>query len=292
MSNNYINSINLKSNSDFPYLVLNVINDSSFPRNPGFQVMHWHEDLQFIYVLDGEIEVKTLEKNNFLKKGDGIFINQNVVHLVKKNGKCHYNSFIFPKYFLEFYIGSPAESYVDCVVESNIETLLFKTENGNAKKILQLLYELSELEKRKDKFYSYEVLCKLSCVLLEICKRFSHCYENHSDIGEKRMRKFLNFIENNYSQNITLAELAKSANVSKSECLRSFKSTMQTTPYKYLTEYRLSKAASLLKNSDEPIGNIATLVGIEQSSHFGKLFKEKTGMSPREYRKCYQNNLK
>lgn len=292
MSNNYINSINLKSNSDFPYLVLNVINDSSFPRNPGFQVMHWHEDLQFIYVLDGEIEVKTLEKNNFLKKGDGIFINQNVVHLVKKNGKCHYNSFIFPKYFLEFYIGSPAESYVDCVVESNIETLLFKTENGNAKKILQLLYELSELEKRKDKFYSYEVLCKLSCVWLEICKRFSHCYENHSDIGEKRMRKFLNFIENNYSQNITLAELAKSANVSKSECLRSFKSTMQTTPYKYLTEYRLSKAASLLKNSDELIGNIATLVGIEQSSHFGKLFKEKTGMSPREYRKCYQNNLK
>lgn len=292
MSNNYINSINLKSNSDFPYLVLNVINDRSFPRNPGFQVMHWHEDLQFIYVLDGEIEVKTLEKNNFLKKGDGIFINQNVVHLVKKNGKCHYNSFIFPKYFLEFYIGSPAESYVDCVVESNIETLLFKTENGNAKKILQLLYELSELEKRKDKFYSYEVLCKLSCVWLEICKRFSHCYENHSDIGEKRMRKFLNFIENNYSQNITLAELAKSANVSKSECLRSFKSTMQTTPYKYLTEYRLSKAASLFKNSDEPIGNIATLVGIEQSSHFGKLFKEKTGMSPREYRKCYQNNLK
>lgn len=292
MSNNYINSINLKSNSDFPYLVLNVINDSSFPRNPGFQVMHWHEDLQFIYVLDGEIEVKTLEKSNFLKKGDGIFINQNVVHLVKKNGKCHYNSFIFPKYFLEFYIGSPAESYVDCVVESNIETLLFKTENGNAKKILQLLYELSELEKRKDKFYSYEVLCKLSCVWLEICKRFSHCYENHSDIGEKRMRKFLNFIENNYSQNITLAELAKSANVSKSECLRSFKSTMQTTPYKYLTEYRLSKAASLLKNSDELIGNIATFVGIEQSSHFGKLFKEKTGMSPREYRKCYQNNLK
>lgn len=292
MSNNYINSINLKSNSDFPYLVLNVINDNSFPRNPGFQVMHWHEDLQFIYVLDGEIEVKTLEKSNFLKKGDGIFINQNVVHLVKKNGKCHYKSFIFPKYFLEFYIGSPAESYVDCVVVSNIETLLFKTENGNAKKILQLLYELSELEKRKDKFYSYEVLCKLSCVWLEICKRFSHCYENHSDIGEKRMRKFLNFIENNYSQNITLAELAKSANVSKSECLRSFKSTMQTTPYKYLTEYRLSKAASLLKNSDELIGNIATFVGIEQSSHFGKLFKEKTGMSPREYRKCYQNNLK
>ena len=56
--NNYINSVNLNADSDFPYLVLDVVGDQSYPRNPGFQVMHWHEDLQFIYVLDGEIEIK------------------------------------------------------------------------------------------------------------------------------------------------------------------------------------------------------------------------------------------
>lgn len=37
---NYINSVNLNADSDFPYLVLDVINDQSYPRNPGFQVMH------------------------------------------------------------------------------------------------------------------------------------------------------------------------------------------------------------------------------------------------------------
>lgn len=49
----YINSVNLNQNTNFPYLVLNVINGNSYPRNPGFRVMHWHEDIQFIYVLDG-----------------------------------------------------------------------------------------------------------------------------------------------------------------------------------------------------------------------------------------------
>ena len=44
--------------------------------------MHWHEDIQFIYVLDGEIEVVTLEYRTTLHKGDGFFINKNVVHLV------------------------------------------------------------------------------------------------------------------------------------------------------------------------------------------------------------------
>lgn len=57
----FINSINLNAETDFPYLVLDAINENSYPRNPGFRVMHWHDDLQFIYVLNGGIIVKTLD---------------------------------------------------------------------------------------------------------------------------------------------------------------------------------------------------------------------------------------
>ena len=59
-----INSVNLNIDTDFPYLVLDVIKDDSFPGNPGFHVMHWHEDLQFILVLDGTIEVQTLDSSS------------------------------------------------------------------------------------------------------------------------------------------------------------------------------------------------------------------------------------
>lgn len=72
----YINSVNLNSSSDFPYLVLDVWDDQSYPRNPGFQVMHWHEDLQFIYVLDGRIKIKTLDTSVQVNRGSGIFINK------------------------------------------------------------------------------------------------------------------------------------------------------------------------------------------------------------------------
>jgi len=50
-------------------------------------------------------------------------------------------------------------------------------------------------------------------------------------------------------------------------------------------EYRLLKASELLKNTDESITNIAGYVGFSQASHFGKCFKEKTGYSPKDYRK-------
>ena len=72
MENAYINSVNLNQNTALPYLVLHVTDDESCPRNPGFQVMHWHEDLQFTYVITGEIEVVTLSERVLLRQGEGV----------------------------------------------------------------------------------------------------------------------------------------------------------------------------------------------------------------------------
>ena len=76
----FINSVNLNARTDFPYLVLDGINGQSYPRTPGFQVMHWHEDLEFTYLTEGFIEVQTLVGTVPLRPGEGVFVNKNVVH--------------------------------------------------------------------------------------------------------------------------------------------------------------------------------------------------------------------
>lgn len=282
---NYINSVNLNIDTDFPYLVLDVTNNRSYPHNPGFQVMHWHEDLQFIYVLSGSIEVKTLDNSFQIAAGEGVFINKNVVHLIRYTDECHYNSFIFPAYFLEFSINSPAKAFVDSVTEiGQIQIIPFSPGTDWGEKALSILQKLSELEKHKTEFYIYEVMVFLVSLWLAIRKNIFLPPGQQENIVNIRMRKFLRYIEQHYPEDLTLENLATSANVSKTECLRCFKLSLQTTPYKYLVEYRLSKAAWFLKKTDEPIGNIVSSVGFHQLSHFGKCFKEKTGCSPREYR--------
>lgn len=72
--------------------------------------MHWDEDLEFIYVLNGTIDVRTLDNAIRLQAGEAIFINKNVVHMVSRLGDCYYNSFIFPACFLEFYPGCPSKN--------------------------------------------------------------------------------------------------------------------------------------------------------------------------------------
>ncbi len=287
---NYINSVNLNIDTDFPYLVLDVVNDNSYPRNPGFQVMHWHEDLQFIYVLDGTIEVKTFDSAVQIHAGEGLFINKDVVHYVRRLENCHYNSFLFPAYFLEFYAGSPAKDFVDSVITNGrLPFVHFTLAAGWHKEVTGLLQQLVQIEKNRTDFYAYEVLVRLSSLWLIMGKNITLPQERKESVIHLRMQKILRFIEEHYAEDITLTDLSMSANISKSECSRCFKLGMNTTPYRYLTEYRLSKAAQLLKETNEPVGNIAAAVGFRQMSHFGKCFREKTGYSPREYREAKNN---
>lgn len=280
-----VNSVNPNEKTDFPYFVLDVVNGESSRKNAGFKIMHWHEDLQFIYVLEGTVEVKTLYSGIRLAAGDGVFINKNVIHFVGADETNHYNSFIFPDYFLKFYLGSPAANLVENVCENNnIQLYPFHNQTDSAQEALSFLKKLSELEENKTDFYQYEVLVLLSALWLETIKNIRPAAEMRESAEDKRMRIFLRYIEKYYSEDISLEALAASANVSKSECLRCFKSTLQTSPYKYITEYRLSAAAKLLINTDKPITEIAFDVGFHHLSHFGKLFREKTGMSPKEYR--------
>lgn len=239
-----------------------------------------------------------------------------MVHFVRRTGECHYNSFIFPAQFLEFSFHSPAKLFVDVVVE-NEQFSLFHFTSGEEwqEKALMLLCRLSELSRcyssgdtgaqrlqyRRERsvcesdgtdrrgFYVYEVLVLLSALWLTMRKNILLPPKQQESTVSMRMQKFLRCIEQHYPEDLTLEDIAESASVSKSECLRCFHLTLQTTPYKYLMEYRLSKAAELLKKTDQPVSDISACVGFHQVSHFGKCFKEKTGYSPREYRNIEKN---
>lgn len=288
MQERYIQSVNLKQTTDFPYLVLDGRDGDSHPRNPGFHVMHWHEDLQFIYMLRGHLDIVTLDACVTLRQGEGIFINKNVVHLVRQSDNCHHKSFIFPEHFLKFYFGSPASTVVEQIVGQRDLSVFHLTDSEGNRPALEALRRLSALEEtERTPLYAYEVLTTLCVLWLSFCRVVSiPAPRPEKRLTQQRMAVFLRYIEQHYGDELTLESLARSANVSKSECLRCFKTSLQTTPYKYLIEYRLSRAAELLCTTDAPIGEVAAQVCFQHTSHFGKCFREKTGMSPSAFRKA------
>ncbi|MFN8672915.1 MAG: AraC family transcriptional regulator [Candidatus Sericytochromatia bacterium] len=92
------------------------------------------------------------------------------------------------------------------------------------------------------------------------------------------------FIENNYSKNINLNDIAKEAFFSKYHFIRLFKSIYGQTPYQYLTLVRIKNAKLLLK-SGQTITNTCFQVGFDSLSSFTGLFKKITGSTPSKFKK-------
>ena len=88
-----------------------------------------------------------------------------------------------------------------------------------------------------------------------------------------------------YGEQYSLEELAAKYKVNKYTLGRQFSKYYGDTPLHYLNMVRIAKAKELLLYSDEKIGVIGQMVGIENLNHFIRLFKEKTGLSPSAYRR-------
>ena len=203
--------------------------------------------------------------------------------------KWCYKSFLFPDYFVSFYTGSPAAKLTAALTANPQITVVFLGNETWYTSILEHLQKLISLEENKmaenrDDFYCYEVLATLSSMWLILLKNIHTAGGSVDSVVSKRMHLFLQYINDRFAEEITLEELAESAHVSKSECLRCFRVSLQTTPYRYLMDFRLSKATKLLTEADLSVNEIASCTGFHGQSYFGRCFREKKNCTPREYR--------
>ena len=99
------------------------------------------------------------------------------------------------------------------------------------------------------------------------------------------LSEMVKFIQEHYRESICVDDIAKAAGVSRRECFRCFKELRGESPTVFLTQYRLSIAATQLATTGLPISAIAENGGFESSGYFSRLFKARYGKTPREFRK-------
>jgi AraC-like DNA-binding protein len=106
---------------------------------------------------------------------------------------------------------------------------------------------------------------------------------NHQSI--ERLLPAIEYIGSNFRDKIDIENLAKLCCMSYRNFDRLFQSTFQKSPLDYIIELRLATICNELKNTDEPITTVALQNGFFSISCFNRKFKERTGMTPREWRK-------
>lgn len=110
-----------------------------------------------------------------------------------------------------------------------------------------------------------------------------------NSISERSKTPLQEIMEPNYTFNLSLSEYARMAQRSLASFKREFIEIYHTTPGKWLTRKRLEYAQMLLDNSSKNVNEIAYESGFENATHFSRIFKEKFGLPPLQYRKQNSN---
>ena len=282
--------IQVHGTRDFPFQ--GYMNEDRTLQGEGW---HWHKEAEFLLVLEGNIRCGSNGEQYVLEKGEGIFINCGALHMAgTHSGDCRGRSvsFVFsPKFISGEERGLLYQKYVKPMAEDpDFKGCVLRLETDWQKEVLECLkqvYIFCKEEKWDSELMVRNALSRAWAILARQEKPDSGIYaEKASDTKyEQRVKKILKYIEVHYGDYITIEDMARQVNISRTECFRCFQKITGQTPLEYLTFYRLSQAAYKLHNTDSSITESCISSGFSQPSYFGKKFREYYGVSPLKYRK-------
>ena len=107
---------------------------------------------------------------------------------------------------------------------------------------------------------------------------------SRAGLVDRRIRRSVEFMHDNYARDLPLGEIAAAVYVSEYHFARLFKRITGATPHAYLATIRIEHARRLLAATDLSVTEIAERVGYQSASHFGRVFRQLAGATPTAYR--------
>lgn len=221
-----------------------------------------------------EIEYYLADGYNTMADEQSFQIRKNYIQIAKP-GQIRYTKLPFTTLYLKF---SADGSLYDRLMNAPEYFQCFHTQE--TKKLLKEIILLNE-SAQHDSLLLYSKLLSLIHLILEdshISKTFN---KEHYQLVEAAKA----YIEQNFSKNIKLSDIAASVNLSSIYFHKIFSDLCSCTPHEYLTRYRISRAKELLWNSDNSIGYISEICGFGCQQYMNQVFKKNLETTPGQYRK-------
>lgn len=255
---------------------------------------HWHEEMEILIINSGLVEISTDDTSYTLEPGQGIIINQNVMHSIyplnQKN--CTFYSVVFHPDFLFGRQNSYLQTQFLLPIQNFrlFKMLVLDKMNAWHERLLDAINDVITVNMTKP--FGYEIatkgyLCRFWSELVSKLPQIKTAPPPHVSLDEQRVKQAMLYIRTHHTEPISLDEIAGSVHISKSECCRCFSRTLQMSPFEYLMKYRIFEATKkMMEHPGEPmsIADLALSVGFNNTSYFNKLFKKYLGCTPTYYR--------
>ena len=252
---------------------------------------HWHEELEAVRVTEGQVAVSAEGGSWTMEPGEGFFVNSGVLHeahqIREEPARLHSMVFhprlvggsvesVFWQGYLQPLLADPASRFVRFS-----EAVPWQKE---ALEAIESAWQACAQEPPGFEFTAREGASKLVFLLSRHRPAAKERPSEKALRDGERIKTMLRYIEEHLGGELTAAQIARSAAISESECLRCFRAMIGTTPIQYVRQLRVQRAAELLETSDERIADIGAACGFQEMGYFARTFRALKGQTPSQYR--------
>lgn len=245
---------------------------------------HWHDDIELIKILSGDMQYNIDGNIVTLKEGNGLFVNSKALHFGFSNSReeCEFICILL----------HPSILCSSLEMQNDFVSPILKNQNISFIELHNDVEWQNTILKCVDEIYVSKGKESAPLIISGLFfKIFSCIYENipmslakNPNCDLMILKKIVGFVQQNYNTKISLNEIAHAGDVGESKCCKLFKEYIGKTPIGYLTQYRLNKGIELLRDSDMSITEIALSVGFNGNSYFSETFKKNYGTTPSDFK--------
>ncbi|MDO4333923.1 MAG: AraC family transcriptional regulator [Eubacteriales bacterium] len=271
---------------EYPYDQCHICN---IRRHPFQFPVHWHDELEIIYIRQGSLSV-CIEDQNYQGHAGSIFlVNPRELHYMGSDDKSvDYYTLLYPLEFISFQTMDDLETSLLLPLRSGQLLLTHEiADSALSETCGQLLERLVSLNSgnlnMRRQIETRILLLQFLSLLADYGQLLAPAL---SDNRPNLQRELLAYIKDHYTEKISLQDLSRQFHLSEKYLSRYFKEHFQLTFTSYTNHLRLTCARRLLENTKLPVTEIALRSGFPNVSYFIRVFKDSYGISPLKYRKA------
>lgn len=248
--------------------------------------LHWHEEVEIIYVRQGILHLTIDNEEYTAQAGDIFFVNSQTIHQMHVDTyHTIYYTLLFPLSFLQFHTKDAASrNYLSPLLDHAMQFKTNISKSAIYSEVLSDIKQLLTLFYEKPEAYALSIKCVLLQMICQLYKSGDIVPSDYSYQYGMLHREILGYLNDNYSKNINLDTIAEHFHMSPKYFSRYFKKNFHMTLTEYINHLRLERSINLLQTTELSITEIALSCGFSSCSYFNKKFKSEFGKAPTAYR--------
>lgn len=275
--------------NDFPFKLFHSEMPPFYNMNKTF---HWHDCLEISYVKKGTGKYYVENREVYVEAGDIIIINNIEPHYLEVFNEGMYQPVIIfnPSLICSNNKLSFDYNYLQPFFDRGTD---FPNKlSSNDPFTEEIMSELIQIENEyENKSEAYQLIIKsiLLTIMAKLIRKYISSDKNTANFANKRInlikvQEVMEYINSNFSENITLDGISSKFYLSPQYFSTIFKRLTGINFLDYLNNTRINHALSLLQNTDKKIVTVAGDCGFNNTNHFNNTFKKITGKTPSEFR--------